>query len=239
MDADEVVSKINDSQKAAHHHLKTSTWLIITLGSSFSYQLTEDSQPVANCHRAPGQRFNKNLLSTDQTVSALEVSIQNLLAFNPAIKIIFTISPVRHIRDGVVENNRSKARLIEAVHTLVEKYDHVYYFPAYEIVIDILRDYRFFDIDLVHPNYAATEFVFEKFEQTFIDEDARAVMEDIRKIMNGFKHKPFQPDTESHKAFLRNTFQKAKTLQEKFPHLDFSKELIYFSTVKSCEKAKL
>jgi hypothetical protein len=238
MDAAEVVHNINFSQRSAHDQLKKSTWLIVTLGSSFSYQLAQDHQPVANCHRAPGQWFNKHLLSTEETVNALEESIQKLRVFNPALQVIFTISPVRHIRDGVVENNRSKARLIEAVHTLVEKYSHIYYFPAYEIVIDILRDYRFYDIDLVHPNYAATEFVFEKFEHTFINEDTRGIMEDIRKINNGYKHKPFQPDTESHKAFLRTTLVKVKALQEKLPHLDFSKELIYFSTLKSVEKAK-
>lgn len=229
MNADNVLLNINLSQRNAHEQLKTATWLIITLGSSFSYQLTEDNQPVANCHRAPGQWFNKHMLSTKETVSALEESIQKLQAFNPCLKIIFTISPVRHIRDGVVENNRSKARLIEAVHQLIDKYEHAYYFPAYELVIDVLRDYRFYDADLVHPNYAATEFVFEKFEESFIDEDARVFMDEIRKISNGYKHKPFQPETQSHQSFLKSSFEKVKVLQEKLPQLDFSKELTYFS----------
>lgn len=230
MDAGSVLLNINLSQKKAHEHLKKATWLIVTLGSSFSYQLTdEDNYPVANCHRAPGQWFNKHLLSTDETVSALTNTIEKLKIFNPALKIIFTISPVRHIRDGVVENNRSKARLIEAVHLLTDKYQHAFYFPAYELVIDVLRDYRFYDVDLVHPNYAATDFVFEKFQQNFIDEDAQVLMEDIKKISNGYKHKPFQPQTQSHQSFLKNTFQKVKMLQEKLPQLDFSKELTYFS----------
>jgi hypothetical protein len=229
MDANNVLLNINLSQRNAHEQLKKANWLIITLGSSFSYQLAEDNQPVANCHRAPGQWFNKHLLAVDETVSALEESIQKLLDFNPGLQIIFTISPVRHIRDGVVENNRSKARLIEAVHQLVEKYEHTHYFPAYELVIDILRDYRFYDVDLVHPNYAATEFVFEKFEQSFIDPEARNYMEEIRKIANGFKHKPFQPQTQSHQTFLRSSLEKVKALQEKLPELDFSKELTYFA----------
>lgn len=230
MDAGSVLLNINLSQKKAHDHLNSATWLVITLGSSFSYQLTdEDNFPVANCHRAPGQWFNKHLLTTEETVIALTESIEKLKAFNPGLQIIFTISPVRHIRDGVVENNRSKARLIEAVHQLIEKYDHAYYFPAYELLIDVLRDYRFYDVDLVHPNYAATEFVFEKFEQSFIDEDAKAFMEEIKKISTGYKHKPFQPETQSHRSFLRNTFEKVRSLQEKLPQLDFSKELTYFS----------
>ncbi|WP_018612025.1 GSCFA domain-containing protein [Segetibacter koreensis] len=230
MVAGEVLKRINECQIKAHDHLQTSDWLIITLGSSFSYRLVENNRPVANCHRAPGQWFTKHLLATEETVICLEESMQYLKSFNPALKIIFTISPVRHIRDGVVENNRSKARLIEAVHCLVDKYDHIHYFPAYELVIDVLRDYRFYDIDLVHPNYAATEFVFNKFEQSFISEEARVIMEEIKRINNGYKHKPFQPETESHKLFLLNTLHAVKRLQERLPMLDFSKEINYFST---------
>jgi hypothetical protein len=230
MNAANVLLNINLSQRNAHEFLKRSTWLIVTLGSSFSYQLTdEDNYPVANCHRAPGQWFNKHLLSIEETVLTLRKSVEKLKVFNPNLKIIFTISPVRHIRDGVIENNRSKARLIEAVHQLVEAYDHCYYFPSYELVIDILRDYRFYDVDLVHPNYAATEFVFEKFEHSFIDQDAQELMEEIKKISTGYKHKPFQPDTQSHQTFLRNSLEKVKKLQERLPQLDFSKELTYFS----------
>ena len=229
MDAENVLLNINLSQREAHEKLKQATWLIITLGSSFSYQLVQHDQPVANCHRAPGQWFNKNLLSVENIVSILANIIEDLKAFNPELKIIFTISPVRHIRDGVVENNRSKARLIEAVHQIVEKSSNAYYFPAYELVLDVLRDYRFYDVDLVHPNYAATEFVFEKFEESFIDPAAEAVMEEIKKISSGYRHKPFQPDTLSHLSFLKSNFEKVKTLQEKLPHLDFSKELTYFS----------
>ncbi|MCW3081581.1 MAG: hypothetical protein JWR87_3011 [Segetibacter sp.] len=229
MDANNVLLNINLSQRKAHEELKSATWLVITLGSSFSYQLTEDNQPVANCHRAPGQWFNKHMLTTEETVAALDESIQKLLVFNQTLQIIFTISPVRHIRDGVVENNRSKARLIEAVHQLVDKYSHVHYFPSYELVIDVLRDYRFYDVDLVHPNYAATEFVFEKFEDSFIDPDTRSYMEEIKKIASGYKHKPFQPQTQSHQSFLKSSFEKVRQLQEKLPELDFSKELTYFS----------
>ncbi len=225
----EVLANINKSQKAAHDHLAKATWLIVTFGSSFSYRLQENNQPVANCHRAPGQIFSKHLLTVDETITALRETIENLKEFNPLLQVLFTISPVRHIRDGVVENNRSKARLIEAVHKMVDMFDHVHYFPAYELVIDVLRDYRFYDIDLVHPNYAATEFVFNHFEQSFIDEQLIPVMEDIRKIINAFKHKPFHPDTEAHISFLQNSYQKVMALQKRLPHLDFEKEISYFS----------
>lgn len=229
MVAEEVIDNINLSQAKAYSHLKKSNWLIITLGSSFSYRLIENQQPVANCHRAPSQWFSKHLLSSEETILSLENSIEKLKIFNPALKIIFTISPVRHIRDGVVENNRSKARLIEAIHYLAERYNHIYYFPAYELVIDVLRDYRFYDIDLVHPNYAATEFVFSKFEQSFIDEKTKVFMEEIKKISISYNHKPFHPKTDSHKLFLQNILQQVKSLQERLPQLDFIKEINYFS----------
>jgi lysophospholipase L1-like esterase len=225
----EVLANINESQRAAHNHLAKATWLIITLGSSFSYRLHENNQSVANCHRAPGQTFNKHLLTVEETTTALRETIEKLQAFNPLLQVLFTISPVRHIRDGVVENNRSKARLIEAVHKMVEMFSHAHYFPAYELVIDVLRDYRFYDIDLVHPNYAATEFVFDQFEQSYIDEQTISQMEDIRKIMNAFKHKPLHPDTEAHLSFLQNSFQKVMALQNLLPHLNFKKEVSYFS----------
>jgi hypothetical protein len=229
MHQDEVLANINRSQQLAHDFLREADWLIITLGSSFSYQLTESGGSVANCHRAPAQWFRKHLLSIDETVTALDNCMHQLFHFNQKLKIIFTVSPVRHIRDGVTENNRSKARLIESVHHLVQKFDRLYYFPAYELVIDVLRDYRFYDIDLVHPNYAATEFVFEKFREHFIDASARSISEEVKNIVTAFKHKPFQPETLAHRQFLKTYLGKIEQFREKYPFIDFSKEILHFS----------
>ena len=243
IDADECLKCINDSQQHAHNFLKDANWLIITLGSSFSYRLTPEfskASPlngggdleeagVANCHRAPSQWFNKHLLTIDETISLLDTTYHRLKQFNSTLKIIFTISPVRHIRDGVIENNRSKARLIEAVHHMVNKFPGLYYFPAYELVIDVLRDYRFYDIDMVHPNYPATEFVMEKFNESFIDEQSRQLMEEIKKIVIARKHKAFQPETNAHKTFLKTHLEKAKELESKFSFLDLKEEIEYFN----------
>ena len=234
----ECLEGINESQQTAHEFLKNADWLIITLGSSFSYRLTEIADRggmqvndgVANCHRAPAHWFNKYLLTIDKTVSMLDSTYHQLRQFNPKLKIIFTISPVRHIRDGVVENNRSKARLIEAVHHLIGKFEGLYYFPAYELVIDVLRDYRFYDIDMVHPNYPATEFVMEKFRENYIDEESKQLMEEIKKIVIARKHKAFQPETNAHRNFLKAHLEMAKGLQQKNPHLNFSEEISYFSS---------
>ena len=237
INADDTLKIINESQQQAHNFLKDTDWLIITLGSSFSYRLTseatlgglQNNNGVANCHRAPSQWFNKHLLSIDETISLLDTSYHRLKQFNPRLKIIFTISPVRHIRDGVIENNRSKARLIEAVHHMVNKFPGLYYFPAYELVIDVLRDYRFYDVDMVHPNYPATEFVMEKFNESFIDEQSQQLMEEIKKIVIARKHKAFQPETNAHKTFLKAHLEKAKELQLKFPFIDLKEEIEYFN----------
>lgn len=228
LDKEDVLQNINASQHQAHEFLKQADWLIITFGSAFSYELIENDYAVANCHRAPGQWFRKNLTAIDTIVDRMKSTINDLLAFNPNIKIVFTISPVRHVRDGVVENNRSKARLIEAVHHLVEKHEHTYYFPAYEIVIDILRDYRFYDIDLVHPNYAATEFVFEKFTSHFIEEESVGMMEEVKKIVTAAKHKPFHPTSKAHISFMEKMLEQAIQFQKKHPFVSFTTEITYF-----------
>ncbi|MEP6747050.1 MAG: GSCFA domain-containing protein [Bacteroidota bacterium] len=229
---------INTAQNKAHAFLKKANCIIITLGSSFSYRLADQytlsvgrpTEAVANCHRAPAQWFHKHLMEIEETKTILEDCIRQLLQFNPALRIIFTVSPVRHIRDGVTENNRSKARLIEVVHYLVDQFDQVYYFPVYELVIDVLRDYRFYDVDMVHPNYPATEFVMEKFIQSCIDGASRRIMEEVKKIVIAKKHKAFQPSTNAHKQFLLSHLEKAKDLQNKYPFLNLEAEINYFDS---------
>ena len=228
MDQQAVLNTINQSQLQAHQFLKKANWMIITLGSSYSYKLVNGGTPVANCHRAPSQYFNKQLVEISEIVNRLDDTIIQLKAFNSDLKIIFTISPVRHLRDGVIDNNRSKARLIEAVHQVVQQFDHCYYFPAYELVIDVLRDYRFYDIDLAHPNYAATEFVFEKFKEHYIENKSLEQMDDIKKMVNAYRHRPFNPLTNSHQSFLNASLTKALHLQQQLPNLDFSEQINYF-----------
>lgn len=219
---------INASQQRAHAFLKEADWLIITLGSAFSYRLIEGEGAVANCHRAPAQTFQKHLMTIDEINTALDSCLYQLFYFNPNVKILFTISPVRHIRDGVVDNNRSKARLIESVHHLVNKFDRIWYFPAYELVVDVLRDYRFYDVDMVHPNYPATQFVLEKFVQQCLDGQAQGLLEEVKKIVIARKHKPFQPSTQAHRRFLQEQYTKAALLAQRYPFLDLNEELRYF-----------
>lgn len=227
-DRDEVLAKINASHQQAHHFLKNAKWLVITLGTAFSYRL-EHNKPVANCHRAPAGWFNKHLMRIDEIVTELDTCIYRLFQFNSKLRILFTVSPVRHVRDGVVENNRSKARLLEAVHHLAEKFDRIHYFPAYEIVIDVLRDYRFYDIDLVHPNYQATSYVIEQFMNHYVKEESAALSKEVEKLVMAKNHKPFQPDTDAHRKFLKLQAERAKALMEAHPFLNLHDELKYFN----------
>ena len=238
IDPEQCLSAINASQEKAHVFLQEADWLIITLGSSFSYRLTSQAEkasldtgsPVANCHRAPGQWFTKHLMEIAETTALLDQLVHRLRVFNPRLRILFTISPVRHIRDGVVENNRSKARLIESVHHLVNKMDRCWYFPAYEMVIDVLRDYRFYDVDLVHPNYPATEFVMEKFMENLVEEESRLLSQELRKITIARNHRPFQPETRAHQIFLKQHATLARELQNKYPFLNLQEEIAYFES---------
>lgn len=224
------IENINRSQTEAHLFLKEADWLIVTLGSSFSYRLVEESYtPVANCHRAPAQWFQKHLLGIDEMIAKLDNAIHQTFHFNKKVNIIFTISPVRHIRDGVIENNRSKARLIEAVHHLVNKFDRLFYFPSYEIVIDVLRDYRFYDIDMVHPNYLATDFVLQQFMQAYMSAETIALNKELKSINIALKHRTAHPQTEAHQKFLQSYLQKVTQLQQQHPHLNLADEIAYFS----------
>ena len=219
---------INASQEAASEFIGSCDWVMITLGSAFQYYLKEDGKPVANNHRAPAQWFEKTLLDIDVIVAALDKAIQKLFAVNPKAKIMFTISPVRHVRDGVVENNRSKARLIEAVHELCSRHEQAHYFPAYELVIDILRDYRYYDIDFVHPNYLATTYVWEHFTGACIDAPTRETMQAVQEVVTARHHRTRFPQTEAHKKFKTSYVEKIKGLQKSYPFLEFDDELKYF-----------
>jgi hypothetical protein len=230
LNKEEAVKGINGSQESASEFIRSADWIMITLGSAFQYYLKESGKPVANNHRAPAQWFEKRLLSIDVITKALSNTLEKISAINPNANILFTISPVRHIRDGVVDNNRSKARLIESVHTLCEQYTQAHYFPAYELVIDILRDYRYYDIDFVHPNYLATTVVWEHFVNACIDADTKELMQQVQEIVIARNHRPRFPETEAHQKFKASYIEKIKGLQQRYPFLKLDDELNYFSS---------
>ena len=230
----QALQNINIEKKAASEFIKTADWILITLGSAFVYEW-KDIKPeknyenvAANCHKIPTDKFNRRLLNPLEIVTVLEDMQQSVRSVNPNAKFIFTVSPVRHLREGFIENNRSKAALIQAVHEITND-TNSFYFPAYELVIDDLRDYRFFAEDLVHPNYAATNYVWEKFVPAVIDESSQQLMKEINEINAAVNHKPFNPSSTSHKKFMQINFEKVVMLSQKYPHLDLSNEFHFFS----------
>lgn len=229
IDKEAALEGINRSVQETAAFIKEARFVIITLGSAFQYYLKDSGQPVSNNHRAPAQWFEKMLITSQEISAVLQNTLTKLFSANPAVQVIFTISPVRHIRDGVVENNRSKARLIEAVHELCRLFENVHYFPAYELVIDILRDYRYYDIDFVHPNYMATSYVWEHFADACIAPQTKMIMEQVHEIITARNHKARFPQTEAHRKF-RDTYKlKIREIMAQYPYLDLEQEFAYFS----------
>lgn len=197
--------------------------LIITYGTSWVYRNVESNEVVANCHKVPQKQFKKELLSIETIEASIQNSIDLIQKVNSNCSFIFTVSPVRHIKDGFVENTLSKAHLISAIHNIINcQSSTVNYFPSYEIMMDELRDYRFYAADMLHPNQVAIDYIWERFKETSILEIAFVIMDEVETIQKGLSHKPFNPDSESHQKFLKNLNQKIQTLQNQLPFVNFS-----------------
>ena len=226
---EESLHAINTSIAHFHEALKNTSVLILTLGSAFAYRHRHNNIFVSNNHRAPHQWFEKVLLPINTIQHELQTLFNQLQQQYPKLRVICTISPVRHIRDGVIENNRSKARLLEAVHNL----QNSYYFPAYELVMDILRDYRFYDTDMVHPNYTATRFVWEHFSETCIAPEAKPLMEQLEQLYKARHHKPKDHGSLAHQHFMAQQAELCNTLQSRYPYLNLSEFVQFFTQTPS------
>lgn len=219
------LANINKSISEAHTFLKNTDWLFITFGSAYVYKKNE--RLVGNCHKQAQKEFSKIMLSVSEMNDEYKLLLKELLVFNPKLKIVFTISPVRYVRDGVVENNLSKSRLIETVHQLTSQ--NVFYFPAYELMMDDLRDYRFYKEDLVHPNEQAIGYIFEKFVADNFDEKAIQLFNSIKEIIVAKNHRPFHSNTDSHKKFQNNFLERCKKMQLENPELNLQEEINFFA----------
>ena len=229
----EALDKMNTAIQQAHYFLKSAKHIIITLGSAWLYKLNEQApngtgQVVANNHKAPANWFDKVLMKPADLVQLLVEMVESLKKFNPSLQVIFTISPVRHLREGLVENNRSKAVLIHSVHEIVAEESRIAYFPAYEYVIDDLRDYRFYAEDLVHPNYAATQYVWEQFITSYMTSATQLLMGQVAEIQLAMQHKPFFTGSSAHQKFIQNCIQKTEQLMAQYPFLKLTEHLLFF-----------
>ncbi|MFD2891691.1 GSCFA domain-containing protein [Flavobacterium chuncheonense] len=209
---------VDDVNTQAH----TITHLQITLGTAWVYRAIASNEIVANCHKVPQKEFNKELLSVTSITDDLHEIIELLGTVNSKCKIIFTVSPVRHIKDGFVENTVSKAHLITAVNAVVREYNSkVEYFPSFEIMMDELRDYRFYAEDMLHPNQVAVDYIWSQFVQNYLSNSAFELMREVDAIQKGLAHRSFNEETESHQKFLKNLSNKILNLNKKLPHITF------------------
>ncbi|WP_142687769.1 GSCFA domain-containing protein [Chitinophaga polysaccharea] len=213
------LENIHRAQAAATKAIESADWLIITLGSAHAYILKENNRLVGNCHKVPAGNFYKRMLTVDEVVTALDNVMHRLFFRNRKINILFTVSPVRYIRDGVVENNLSKAILLQAVHHLVNKFNRLFYFPAYELVIDDLRDYRFYKEDMVHPNELAVNYVWEQVIKAAIGAASQELLHSIAEINRAANHRPFNPESPQHRQFLNHYAAKVQQLMTAHPQL--------------------
>lgn len=227
---------MNESVMSTHAALSKSKCLVVTLGSAYQYFLRAEytelnkQHGVANCHKAPGKWFDKQLLTIRDMQEKWNQVLTSLQLFNPDLKVIFTVSPVRHYRDGLIENNRSKARLLELTHLLVDEHSHCHYFPAYELVIDVLRDYRFYDQDMVHPSNQAAQYVWEQFVEAYMNDESRHLLKRIYEITTASKHVERFPGTGASTKFRQTMLDKAEKLQAEFEWLDIKREIEFFKS---------
>lgn len=216
---DSLIEELNKQTRLTTQQLNDSTHIIITLGTAWVYKFIESKQIVANCHKVPQKQFKKEILSVDEIVNSLE-NIERLIRLkNPDIQIIYTVSPVRHLKDGFIENNQSKSHLITAIHQQMSSNSS--YFPSYEIMMDELRDYRFYAEDMIHPNRTAINYIWNKFQKIWISSEASLTMTEVEQIQNGLQHKPFNPNSNSHQQFLQQLEIKKASLQEKHSYIVF------------------
>lgn len=231
-DEEQTINLINESLNKSRLFLKESNCCIITLGSAWVYKNKATNMVVANCHKIPQTNFQKQLLSINEIKEYLSETISLLKECKADIKIILTLSPVRYLKDGFVENARSKAHLLAAIHEIEDKFDFVDYFPAYEIFIDDLRDYRFNNEDLVHPNEMAIQYIWEQFINHYFSEDIQQIIEELQNWRKLINHRPLHKDSEQYKAFKNDLIKKTLKLQSKYEHLDFTKELDLLNNLK-------
>ena len=228
-DRQELLETLNKAIAETNKQLKEATHIIITYGTSWIYRSTESDEIVANCHKVPQKQFSKELLSVDVIDKSIQNTIRLIQTINPDINFIFTISPVRHIKDGFVENQLSKSHLFTALHQTLKTHNSLpklrdtthNYFPSYEIMMDELRDYRFYAEDMLHPNPVAIDFIWHKFSENYMTEESISLMQEVDEIQKSLRHRSFNPESEQHQKFLAKLQQKINALGEKWPNIRF------------------
>ncbi len=220
-----LLEKINELNFATAEFLQKSDYLILTLGTSWVYTLKKTGEIVSNCHKQNANLFTKKLLSEKEHLDIFQNIYASIKKINPALKIILTVSPVRHIKDSLQLNSVSKSILRSLCYSITTSFKDVYYFPSYEIMIDDLRDYRFYKSDLIHPNQQAEKYILDIFSETYFDQNLKDFISEWQKIMAGLGHRPFNPKSETHQTFLKKLLIKIQSFENQID-ISTEKEII-------------
>ncbi len=222
----ECLENINGRLFSSAEIIRKARRMIITLGTAWVYRLRSTGKIVSNCHKLPEKMFDRQMLSVDEITAEWKSLLLSLWEQNPELKIQFTVSPIRHWKDGAHGNQLSKATLLLAVEQLQKDFpEQTAYFPAYEIIMDELRDYRFYADDMLHPSLQAVEYIWERFTETMLSRETQAILKEWKDIQKAINHKPFQPESEAYKHFISQTLLKMERLNEKFPYFDMTNEI--------------
>lgn len=222
---EKTLSTINERIENAHLSFPHLKYLLLTFGTSWVFTLRETGEVVSNCHKMPTSTFDRARLSVNEIVEDYTLLIQDILEINPTCKIMFTVSPIRHAKDGAHGNQLSKAVLLLAIERLQGLFPgQIVYFPAYEIVLDELRDYRFYNDDMNHPSPIAVNYIWERFAESFFLPETQTIINECQKIKKDLLHKPFNKDSKAYMAFLKQIVLKISEVEKKYPNLDLEKE---------------
>lgn len=209
---EQINNRLNDSAT----FLTKASRLIITFGTAYVYQLKSSGEVVANCHKLPEKLFERSMLSVETITEEWQILLQQLWQHNPLLKVLFTVSPIRHWKDGAHGNQLSKATLLLAIDQLQQRFPkQIHYFPAYELMMDELRDYRFYADDMLHPSSLAIDYIWERFKESLLTHEALKLLNEWQTIKKAIDHKPFRPQSEAYKQFLLQTLLKIERINKK------------------------
>lgn len=224
-DKADFIRQVNRHIEHASNMLRQANILFITFGTSYVFEYSKTGEVVGNCHKLPASDFRRYRLNVEQIIEEWKDLIGLLAEINPQLQLIFTVSPIRHLKDGVHDNQLSKAILLLSVEQLNRIFGYTSYFPSYEIVLDDLRDYRFYEVDMCHPNKLAIEYIWEKLGETYFEENTDSIIREWVKIKQALNHKPFDPGGEDYIQFLKQTLLKLNAFQVKYPFISLTSEI--------------
>ncbi len=230
-DKNECLTSINNRIQSSSEFLRTTDYLFLTFGTAWIYRYNKNGEVVSNCHKIAAKEFTRQRLSVNEIVNEYTNLLTQIWQLNPGLKVVFTVSPIRHWKDGAIENQRSKATLLLAVEQLVNTFgnEKCAYFPSYEIVMDELRDYRFYAEDMLHLTDVAVQHIWEIFEQALINEESVKISREIKKIINAVRHRPINNKSIEFSKFLTSFQKKISELEQKFPFINLKLEKEYFN----------